>query len=176
MGLQQTRDALKARDFTKASATLKKVEPLARFPQQRASWERVEQLRFYAQAFDQQLRQAIKQLDGGSEIKISESTILAVVEVNDTSITVRVAGQNRNYLFEELRPGIAVAIIKQAYDQNDPNILAILGAYIATLPGADEEDLEKASSYWQGAINKGSNLAPMKTILQDKYDQLKANQ
>ena len=175
-GLKSAREVLRNRDVKAALETLKKIEPLARFPEQRAAWERLEQLRFYAQAFDDQLRKAIRGLESGSEIKISASTILAVVEVNDTSITVRIAGQNRNYQIEELKPGIAVAIIKQSYDLNDANISAILGAYIGTLPTSDEEDLAKAAEYWQDAINKGAKLSELPTILEEKYEQLKANQ
>ena len=175
-GLKSAREILRNRDVKAALATLKKIEPLARFPEQRAAWERLEQLRFYAQAFDDQLRKAIRGLESGSEIKISASTILAVVEVKDTSITIRIAGQNRNYQIEELKPGIAVAIIKQSYDLNDANVSAILGAYIGTLPTSDEEDLAKAAKYWQDAINKGAKLSELPTILEEKYEQLKANQ
>ena len=99
-----------------------------------------------------------------------------MVEVNDTSITVRIAGQNRKYQIEELKPGIAVAIIKQSYDLNDANISAILGAYIGTLRTSDEEDLAKAAEYWQDAISKGAKLSDLAIILEEKYEQLKANQ
>ena len=125
-----------------------------------------------------QLRQAIQGLEGGSEIKISSTTVLAVVEVKQDSLILRVAGTNRTYLIDELRPGIAVAIIKQSYDLNEPSTWAMLGAYIATLPttGNDADDLAKATEYWQDAINRGAKLAELPKILKDDYEQLKGDQ
>ena len=123
-----------------------------------------------------QLRQAIQGLEGGSEIKISSTTVLAVVEVKQDSLILRVAGTNRTYLIDELRPGIAVAIIKQSYDLNEPSTWAMLGAYIGTLRTADEEDLAKANQYWQDAINRGAKLTELPKILKDDYEQLKGDQ
>ena len=149
---------------------------LVKFPAQLAALERLEQLKLYAEAFDMQLRQAIQGLEGGSEIKISSTTVLAVVEVKQDSLILRVAGSNRTYLIDELKPGIAVAIIKQSYDLNAASTWAMLGAYVGTLRTADEEDLAKATQYWQDAINKGAKLTELAKILKDDYDQLKANQ
>ena len=123
-----------------------------------------------------QLRQAIQGLEGGSEIKISSTTVLAVVEVKQDSLILRVAGTNRTYLIDELRPGIAVAIIKQSYDLNEPSTWAMLGAYIGTLRTADEDNLAKAAGYWQDAIKRGAKLTELPTILKDDYEQLKGDQ
>ena len=122
-----------------------------------------------------QLRQAIQGLEGGSEIKISSTTVLAVVEVKQDSLILRVAGRNITYLIDELQAAIAVAIIKQSYDLNAASTWAMLGAYVGTLRTADEEDLAKATQYWQDAINKGAKLTELAKILKDDYDQLKSD-
>lgn len=176
MSLTNARQALFDRDFKRSADELKKADMLVRFPAQLAALERVQQLKLYAEAFQMQLRQAIAGLDGGAEIKISNSTVLAVVEVKKDSIVLRVAGTNRTYLIDEIRPGIAVAIIKQSYDLNEASTWAMLGAYIATLRTADDEDLAKAAEYWQDAINRGAKLAKLPEILKDDYAQLKADQ
>ena len=176
MSLKNARQALFDRDFKRSTAELKKADMLVKFPAQLAALERLEQLKLYAEAFDMQLRQAIQGLEGGSEIKISNTTVLAVVEVKQDSLILRVAGRNRTYLIDELKPGIAVAIIKQSYDLNAASTSAMLGAYVGTLRTADEEDLAKATRYWQDAINKGAKLTELAKILKDDYDQLKANQ
>ena len=176
MSLTNARQALYDRDFKRSADELKKADMLVRFPAQLAALERVQQLKLYAEAFQMQLRQAIAGLDGGAEIKISSSTVLAVVEVKKDSIVLRVAGTNRTYLIDEIRPGIAVAIIKQSYDLNEASTWAMLGAYIGTLRTADDEDLAKAAEYWQDAINRGAKLAKLPEILKDDYAQLKADQ
>ena len=176
MSLKTARQALFDRDFKRSTAELKKADMLVRFPAQLAALERLEQLKLYAQAFEMQLRQAIQGLEGGAEIKISSTTVLAVVEVKQDSLILRVAGTNRTYLIDELKPGIAVAIIKQSYDLNAASTWAMLGAYVGTLRTADEEDLAKATQYWQDAINRGAKLAELPKILKDDYDQLKSDQ
>jgi hypothetical protein len=175
MSLKNARQALFDRDFKRSTAELKKADMLVKFPAQLAALERLEQLKLYAEAFDMQLRQAIQGLEGGSEIKISSTTVLAVVEVKQDSLILRVAGRNRTYLIDELKPGIAVAIIKQSYDLNEASTWAMLGAYVGTLRTADEEDLAKATQYWQDAINKGAKLTELTKILEDDYDQLKSD-
>ena len=131
---------------------------LVKFPAQLAALERLQQLQLYAQAFEMQLRQAIQGLEGGSEIKISNTTVLAVVEVKQDSLILRVAGRNRTYLIDELQPTIAVAIIKQSYDLNAASTWAMLGAYVGTLSTTDEDKLAKATEDWEDAINRGAKL------------------
>ena len=176
MSLTNARQALFDRDFKRSATEIKKADMLVRFPAQLAALERLQQLKLYAEAFQMQLRQAIQGLEGGSEIKISSTTVLAVVEVKQDSLILRVAGTNRTYLIDELRPGIAVAIIKQSYDLNEPSTWAILGAYIGTLRTADEDDLAKAAEYWQDAIKRGAKLTELPKILKDDYEQLKGDQ
>ena len=179
-GLKTARQALWNGNFKRSAAELTKVKPLARFPEQLAAWQRLQQLRFYRKAFDQRLRNAISRLDAASEIKIGESTFALVVEVSKTSFTYRHAGKNYKRPIEDLEPFIAVAIIKQSYDPNEANIQAMLGAYIATLESTDEKDRSKkqakAEQYWQTAINKGADLHDLTMILQDDYDQLELDQ
>jgi len=176
MSLKNARQALFDRDFKRSTAELKKADMLVKFPAQLAAVERLQQLQLYAQAFEMQLRQAIQGLEGGSEIKISNTTVLAVVEVKQDSLILRVAGRNRTYLIDELQPTIAVAIIKQSYDLNAASTWAMLGAYVGTLSTTDEDKLAKATEYWQDAINRGAKLTELTKILKDDYDQLKSDQ
>jgi hypothetical protein len=72
----------------------------------------------YSEQFWKSVQQSMRTLKG--EIMVGKS-LANVVNSEASEITIRMAGQNKNFKFESLPPGLALAIVKEWFDKNPAN-------------------------------------------------------
>ena len=160
--VKQCLEALWQRDYDTAERAMKEVEgtaPDTREADRIAGWL---QLASYAKGFVDYRNQAIAAVKPGDEYDV-KSKKMAVVEVTDQALTVKVAGQLKTWQHDDLPGAVMQAIVESWFDATPANQL-FLGAYHFTKP---EPDLEKAEACWNKADAGGADASLLIPLLTD---------
>jgi hypothetical protein len=155
-------EALWQRDYDAAERAMQEVEgtaPDTREANRIAGWL---QLSSYAKGFVGYRNQAISAMKPGDEYDV-KSKKMAVVEVTDQALTVKVAGQLKTWQFDDLPGAVMQAVVESWFDETPANQL-FLGAYHFTKP---EPDLEKAEACWNKADAGGADASLLIPLLTD---------
>lgn len=168
--LKEVREAVEKQRFEAARTQLKKAEGIAKLPEHKKVVERTRELTHYAAEFRKGLDRAIKELQPADNIQVGSSTFVGVVNSTPDRITLRVAGSNKTYALNNLPWALALAIADTWFDQNEPSTFAAKGAYLMTLPKADNHARAKARELWKSASDGGIETAGMEQAVEDKYE------
>ena len=155
-------EALSQRDYETAEQVMKKVEPLAPQPREAkriAGWL---QLAAYAKGFQDYRKQAIDAMKPGREYDVKSKKI-AVVEVNDREIMVKLAGQLKTWPRDDIPGAVLQTILETWFDANPANQI-YLGAYHFTKP---EPNFEQAEACWNKANAGGADASLLIPLLTD---------
>jgi hypothetical protein len=164
--------ALGEQNFEEADKQLATADPLAKLPEHRAKYNRLKEVAEYVKQFRMAVAEGVGSLEAGSTFKVGSSTVVAVVETFPDKITIRTAGQNRTYSFQDLRPGLAVALADLYLDSGVPANRVIKGSYLAVVKDGDEEVRAKAKALWEEAQLGGVDTSHLMPFLTDTYDEL----
>ncbi|MDP7018627.1 MAG: hypothetical protein QGG36_22705 [Pirellulaceae bacterium] len=135
--------------------------------------ERLNDVGGYVKDFHKALRDGAASFESGAVFRVGESTEVAVVERGFEHIVLRVAGTNRRYLFNDMPPGLAVAIADRSLDQGAPSSKVLKGAYVLVHKRRKDSDLVKARNWWKDAAADGAKLGDLIKVFDDNYDKLK---
>ena len=164
------RTALSERNFMVAQEQMKVARMLARTPEFEAMYRRLSLLVQYTRVFDQLLKQSLSEMQAGNVIEIGTSTVVAVVEVTDEQITVKVAGVLKKFLLAEMSKGLVMGIAKTKFDMQKPGSVMAVGTYLATCKGSTDEDRQRARELWRQAATMGAKIGDLEKVLDDSYD------
>jgi len=168
--LTNAKAALSEQNFTEADRSLADAEKLAKLPEHQAKVGRLKVVGQYVRQFRHAIEEAVKTMEAASSFKVGSSTQVGVVETFPNKIIIRSAGVNKTYLFEDLPPGLAVAIANMKLDMGDPVSKVVTGAYIVVDKRSDSEDLGKAKTMWDEARAAGIDIGDLPLVLTDHYD------
>jgi hypothetical protein len=163
--LTSARQSLSDLNVDAAKTSLAKAEPLARLPEHKQKFDRLQRMADYVGRFREALAESVSKLEPASSIMVGTSTQVGIVETFPNRITVRVAGMNRTYAFEELPVGLAVAIVDLVQLPADESQL-IKGAYVMVSKTANDLNREKARTWWEEA---GPELGDLMSFVDDSY-------
>ncbi len=160
--VKQCLEAIWQRDYDAAERAMKEVEgtaPDTREADRIAGWL---QLASYARGFVDYRNQAISAMKPGDEYDVKSKKI-AVVEVTDQALTVKVSGQLKTWQFDDIPGAVMQAVVESWFDATPANQL-FLGAHHFTKP---EPDLEKAEACWNKADAGGADASLLIPLLTD---------
>lgn len=164
--------ALGEQNFEEADKQLALAEPLAKLPEHIAKYQRLKEVANYVKQFRQAVEESVAALEAGSSFKVGSSTQVVVVETFKDKIIIRSAGQNRTYPFQDLPPGLAVAIADMKLDPSAPENRVVKGAYLAVDKRAGSQSQEKAKALWEEAQLSGVDTSRLLPFLTDSYEGL----
>ena len=167
--LSAARRALGAGEFDAASEQLARAKTTARLAEHQALVERLGQLAEHVRDFHTAMNRAIGTLDAGIELKVSESTIVSVVELQDKKLTLHVAGMNRDFMLDDPSPGLAMALASHALGEDHPRLPLLKSAYLAVHPSITEQQLDRARGWLEEAESNQSVAKDLLMALDDDY-------
>jgi hypothetical protein len=91
---------------------------------------------------------AIDQYESGSEIKIGTSTIVVVVEASPQDLTIRVAGNSKTYLRNQLSLGLAIGIADANFEESKYKS-TLKAAFVITQKTLRDFEVERARGFWK---------------------------
>jgi hypothetical protein len=112
---------------------------------------------------------AVKGMQAGETFKVGNSTQVSFVEGLHDKVILRIAGMNRTYPFNDMPPGLALAIADFKLPASNPMSRVVKGAYLLLHKRADSETQEKGRALWQDAQAAGANIAHLMPFLTDHY-------
>lgn len=164
------RDALSEAAFDEAQPHIEKAKQLAKLPEHQAVIDRLDRLANYSKQFYDAIGRGVSKMEAGEVFTVGTSTQVAVVETFSDRIIVRIAGQNRNYPFNELPAGLAVALADFSLDSSDPASRVVKGAYLVLNKKSDTDAIAKARTWWEEAQLSGTDLTDLMPALTEKYE------
>src|SRR5207244_3208615 len=129
---------------------------------------RLTEISGYVRQFYGALAAAVQSMQAAETFKVG-STEVAFVEGFPDKVTLRVAGVNRTYPFNELPPGLALAIADRKLPTRNPVSGVVKGAYLAVHKQDDSQTQEKAKRLWEEAEAGGAKTAHLMAFFADNY-------
>jgi hypothetical protein len=167
--LETAKTALSEQNFQFADAELAKAESIAVHPNHRAAVARLKELRGYVKQFADAVAGAAHGLEAGESFKVGTSTQVSFVEAKDDRIVLRIAGMNKTYRFDDLPPGLALALVDFKLPPGDPETKVLKGAYLLVHRRSDSETHAKARELWQQAQASGRDMSLLLPLLTENY-------
>jgi hypothetical protein len=171
--LTMGRTALTEQNFEEADKFIAQAAELALADEHQLMVARLRDVGNYVKQFRAAVEAGAKSLET-KELQVGTSAFVSFVEVLPDRVIVRTAGQNRNYPYAELPPGLAQAIVDQQLDGSDPTSRVVKGAYYAVARGDRKTLLEKAQTWWEEAQLGGVDTSHLMPFLTDDYENLKS--
>jgi hypothetical protein len=171
--LTMGRTALTEQNFDEADKFIAQAAELALADEHQQMVARLREVGGYVKQFRSAVEAGAKRLET-RELPVGTSAIVSFVEVLPDRVIVRTAGQNRNYPYAELPPGLAQAIVDQQLDGSDPTSRVVKGAYYAVARGDRKTLVEKAQTWWEEAQLGGVDTSHLMPFLTDDYESLKS--
>lgn len=171
--LKSAREALRERNFSETETHLDAAFKLAKSDEQIAKTQRLKLVADYVKQFDRSLKTLLadENFDAGAELTIGTSTRVVVVERSPTMIVIRINGMNKSYSLASLPDGLAMALIDQRLDPNDPVTKIIKASYLAAAKVATEDNIQKAKALWEEArVVDPEGVGDLPLFLTDTYD------
>ncbi len=171
--LTMGRTALTEQNFDEADKFIAQAAELAQADEHQKMVSRLREVGDYVKQFRAAVEAGAKSLET-KDLQVGTSAFVSFVEVLPDRVIVRTAGQNRNYPYAELPPGLAQAIVDQQLDGSDPTSRVVKGAYYAVARGDRKTLLEKAQTWWEEAQLGGVDVSHLMPFLSDDYESLKS--
>jgi len=167
--LTAARRAMTAREFAAAASQFETARSVAKSVEHKAMVRRLQRLYAYVMEFYTIVEQTLASLDAGSEIKISETTVVSVVEIEGNTLTLFVAGRHRSYPLDNLSPGLAMALVTQSVGQDNPRLPLLKGAYLAVHERTTADELDTVRAWWNAASLSNPVANELLATLDDDY-------
>ena len=125
--------------------------------------ERLATLHEYIVQYHQAIEDGLQGLQG-QELTLNE-TIVYVVDVNDSTIVLRMLGRNRRLDRNKLPTGFAMAIADRWFDQKAASTKVFKGAFMVVNPRFSDDDVR---AIWSKAAAEGVDLGDLMLVLDDR--------
>ena len=125
--------------------------------------ERLATLHDYVVQYHQAIEEGLQGIEG-QELTLNE-TIVYVVEVNDSTIVLRMLGRNRRLDRNKLPTGFAMAIADRWFDQKAASTKVFKGAFMAVNSRFSDDDVR---AIWSKAAAEGADLGDLMLVLDDR--------
>ncbi len=146
--LKLGRTALSERNLEITAEQLAIAAPLARSGEPRKAFIRLKTMHQFLEQFLRLSNEAIDGYKGGSEIKLSESNTIVVVETTPQDVTIRVAGTVKTYLRNQLSSGLAIGIANTNFEESKYKS-TLKAAFVITQKTLRDFDVERAREFWE---------------------------
>jgi hypothetical protein len=155
------RSALAERNLPQAKQHLARATALAATAEQSTLVARLEMLFNYVEGFWRAVVKSLAGLQATDVIPIG-NTEVAVVEVDEESITIRAAGRNLPYTLGNMPHELALLLAERWFDRAVPANKIYLGAFLAVEPKADKR---QARRLWEEATQGGADAGELIPLL-----------
>lgn len=163
--LIDARTSLGERAFDKAQEQFEQAKGLAVTDEHREQLGGMEKVAELVKEFWGHVGEGTKSLEDAGELQVG-NTLVAIVDVTETQLVIRAAGENKRYPLDRLPAGLALAIAKRWYDERPENQL-YLGAFYFVDPN---DKLAEAKQVWdaakQAGIGEAERLLALLTVVE----------
>jgi hypothetical protein len=146
--LKLGRAALSDRNLDITAEQLAIAAPLARSGEPQKAFIRLKTMHDFMVQFMRLSNEAMDQYENGSEIVISKSNTVVVVEATPQELTIKVAGAEKTYLRNELSTGLAIGIADTNFKESEYKS-TLKAAFVITQKTLRDFEVERARGFWK---------------------------
>ena len=146
--LKLGRAALSDRNLDITAEQLAIAAPLARSGEPQKAFIRLKTMHDFMVQFKRLSNEVMDQYENGSEIKLSKSNTVVVVEATPQELTIKVAGAEKTYLRNELPTGLAIGIADTNFEESEYKS-TLKAAFVITQKKLREFEVERARGFWK---------------------------
>lgn len=167
--MKEARDSLSKPDFVAFGKAMEAAVQIPMTPEMEAKQKRLDQLGQLYQMAVEAMREARNKTRGTEEISVGKN-LVTIVEVNDETIVVRVAGKNERYNWNQLPLGLALAMSDLTLSDREPTDLAARAVYLSLAPNKTALYDKKIKEYFEKSLGKGEIRADLPQAFTDSYE------
>jgi hypothetical protein len=146
--LKLGRTALSERNLDITAEQLAIAAPLARSGEPQKAFIRLKTMHEFMVQFMRLSNEAIDNYESGSEIKLSKSNTVVVVETTPQDLTIKGPGFVRTFLRNQLSSGLAIGIADTNFEESDYKS-TLKAAFVITQKTLRDFDVERAREFWE---------------------------
>jgi hypothetical protein len=146
--LKLGRAALSERNLDITAEQLAIAEPLARSGEPQQAFIRLKTMHELMVQFMRLSNEAIDKYKSGSEIKLSTSNTVVVVETTPQDLTIKGPGFVRTFLRNQLSSGLAIGIVDTNFEESDYKS-TLKAAFVITQKTLRDFEVERAREFWK---------------------------
>lgn len=166
--LEAAKASVVLQDFKTADSQLAKAALLAQLPSHQAAVARLKQVGEHVKKFRQALAGSVADMHAAESFQVG-STQVSFVEGKADAVILRISGKNETYRFNDMPPGLAIALADHKLAANDPASRVVKGAYLLVNKRADLQTRAKAETLWNEAQAMGASMGRLLPYLNDDY-------
>lgn len=167
--MKEARESLSKPDFAAFSKAMEATIQMPMTAEMEAKQKRLDQLGQLYQMAVEAMREARSKTRGTEEISVGKN-LVTIVEVNDETIVVRVAGKNERYNWNQLPLGLALAMSDLTLSDREPTDLAARAVYLSLAPNKTALYDKKIKEYFEKSLGKGEIRADLPQAFTDTYE------
>lgn len=167
--MKEAREALSKPDFAAFSKAMEAAVQMPMTAEMEAKQKRLDQVGQLYQMAVEAMREARSKTRGTEEISVGRN-LVTIVEVNDETLVVRVAGKNERYNWNHLPLGLALAMSDLTLSDREPTDLAARAVYLSLAPNKTALYDKKIKEYFEKSLGKGEIRADLPQAFTDTYE------
>ncbi len=166
--LESAMAAIVIQDFKTADTHLARAATQAVLPKHREAVARLKMVGEQVRQFRQALAEAVGEMAAAESFKVGPTDV-SFVEGKKDAVVLRVKGKNETYRFNDMPPGLAVAIADRKLQADATAGLVVKGAYLLMNKRADGQTRAKGEAVWREALASGAKIESLMPFLDDEY-------
>ena len=163
------REAISEHNFGAADVQIAKAESLAQLPKHHEAVIRLKEICEYVKQFRLALVAAVREMQPGQVFQVGASTQVAFVAGSVDRVTVRAAGSNKTYSFNDMPSGSGDGDCRFQLPVDEPKSRVIKGAYLATHKRGTSETQDRAQTLWSEAQAAGVSIVHLMPFFGEEY-------
>ena len=167
--MMKAKESVHRADFVAFHKQIELALPLSTTEEMQAKHARLDQLGQLYAIFIKSLREAKSNMRGAETLSIGKLRV-GIVEVKDDVLIVRIDGTNKPYAWDQLPPGIAMAIADLTLSDQDPTDLAARAVYFSLSPARNELFEKRVTDWFEKSVGKKTIRKDLVQALSDTYE------
>ena len=167
--MTKAKAAIHNADFVTYQEQIKLALPLSITDEMQSKHARLDQLGQLYEIFIKSVREGKEKMRGAETLLVGKLQV-AIVEIRDEELIVRIQGKNERFAWDRLPPGIAVAIADLTLSEQDPTDIAARAVYFSLSPARNELFEKKVADWFEKSVGKGTIRRDLVQALSDTYE------
>ena len=142
--ITKVRELVRKANWDQMAAAAERLTELQLTEEQRADAEALYDLAYMASFYRGGIQRGLGTLKATQDFEVAEGFRVLVVEVSQTSLTVRFSARNKTYSLDEMPMRLSEKIASFALSPEDPDSIAGRAAYHAVSPLSNDEHREQS--------------------------------
>ncbi len=170
--MTKAKKAVDKADFETFHKQMELALPLSTSDEMVSKHARLDQLGQLYEIFIKSIHQAKSKLNAGETLSVAKTQV-NIVEIKDDLLIVRIQGKNERHAWDQLPPGIAMALADLTLNNQEPTDNAARAVYFTLSPATPASKVlfaKRVKDWFEKSVGKGTIRKDLEQALTDTYE------